>query len=152
VADVVHTIRLRGPWRCEPVARSVRLPDGSAVERTDALPPPGRVKMPAAWSDALGDDFRGRVRLRRNFGAPTGIEPGMQVWLRFSEVDLPARAWLQDHYLGEVGVRGARIEVTDRLAQRNELTVEVDRPVDSPGKAAATSPAVIGEVRLEICG
>src|SRR6476659_7700200 len=77
----MHTIRLRGPWELEPVARFVLQADGSYQPVKDDLPAPVRVKMPADWSESFGADFLGRVRYRRTFQKPTGLESGERVWL-----------------------------------------------------------------------
>src|SRR5689334_22515172 len=69
-----HLIRLRGPWEYEPLERY-------SAASTGDLPPPGRVDFPAAWAAALGSDFFGRVRFRRRFNRPTGLEQHERVWL-----------------------------------------------------------------------
>ena len=53
----MHTIRLRGPWQVEAVARYVPQPDGSYRPVHDGLPPTARATMPADWSGSLGADF-----------------------------------------------------------------------------------------------
>ncbi len=37
--------------------------------------------MPADWADLFGRDFFGRVRYRRTFQKPTGLESGERVFL-----------------------------------------------------------------------
>ena len=113
-----HRIRLRGPWQCEPLARSPDDP-GQAP-----LPAPRVVTMPARWADAGLPDFAGRVRLRRRFGYPGRIDAHERVWLTFAGVEGQAAAVLNDQPLG--GFAGpAEFEVTRLLQKRNVLIVEV---------------------------
>ena len=48
---------------------------------TDEFAGRGTMTMPADWCGSLGADFLGRVRYRRNFQKPTGLESGERVWL-----------------------------------------------------------------------
>jgi hypothetical protein len=153
-----HVIRLRGPWDYEPLAQWELDAEG-ATHAAEALPPPGRMVMPADWAQSLGRDFRGRVRFLRAFGRPTRLEPEEQVWLVCDGVDLAGWATLNGEQLGPVdGFRqAARFEVTGRLKERNELAIEVELPplayADEqrlrPDRAGLAG-GVIGEVRLEI--
>ncbi len=77
----MHTIRLRGPWQLEALARFVLQPDGCYRPETGDLPAASRQRMPADWSAVLGADFFGRVRYQRNFQKPTGLESGERVVL-----------------------------------------------------------------------
>jgi len=63
--------------------------DGSYRPVQDGLPPATRAAMPADWSGSFGADFFGRVRYRRTFQKPTGLETGERVWL---VVEAPAVA------------------------------------------------------------
>ena len=69
----MHTIRLRGPWQVEPVARFVLQADGTYRPVHDDLPPAARVTMPADWSATLGGDFLGRVRYRAHVSEADGV-------------------------------------------------------------------------------
>ncbi|MFV2068442.1 MAG: hypothetical protein ACC645_15840 [Pirellulales bacterium] len=154
-----HVIRLRGPWQYVPMARTVLRPDGSTREVDGLLPPPGRCTVPSDWADALGPDFRGRVRYQRSFGCPTGLVPGDRVELVIGQVDAWGSATLNQHLLGQIdaGNSGARFDVTSRLAARNDLCVEVELPrsadnaplLHRPGRENQ-SGGLLGEVRLEI--
>ena len=154
----LHVIRLRGPWQYEPLVRWALDAEGNR-HAAGELPPPGRMVMPGDWGAALGPDFRGRVRFARAFGRPTRLEPGEQVWLVVGGVDLSGTAELNGRPLGPVaGVREpTRFEVTDRLAERNELVIEVELPPLAHADEQRLRPeratlpgGVIGEVRLEI--
>lgn len=154
--SAIHSIRLRGPWRYEPLARSVLQSDAAPRETTAALPPAGKAAMPSDWGATLGRDFRGRVRYRRAFGRPT-LEPGETVILVLEAVDAAAHVSLGGEPLGETRGGPARFDVTALLRPRNELTVEVALPAYSPdeekqirGARAGLPGGLIGEVRLEI--
>src|ERR1700676_4009933 len=97
-----HVIRLRGPWDYEPLARVFCAADGTRREVTDALPPPGRVRLPADWGPTLGIDFRGRVRYLRRFGLPTNLDSSQRVWLVVEGVDYFGTATLNGTRLGEL--------------------------------------------------
>jgi len=154
-----HVIRLRGPWEYEPLARLVPNADGTLREETHDLPAAGRAKMPADWGATLGPGFRGRVRYVRRFGCPTGLGPRERVWLIFEGADATAVARLNERPLGEIrGPRSAaRIDVTELLAARNVLVVDVELPPLDAAAERAARPVreglpggLIGEVRLEI--
>lgn len=153
----MHTIRLRGPWSVEPIKRFVLQPDGSYRPTEDHLPPGARATMPADWSALFGADFLGRVRYRRTFQKPTGLDSGERVFL---VVEGPrSRGWVALHCqpLGNV-VEGAllRVDITERLEDHNMLEIEVDDPaLEGSGNRLGTSTrsgpgGLVGEVRLEI--
>ena len=154
-----HIIRLRGPWQYEPLERLRLAADGETVADNASLPPPGEAILPADWTRTLGADFRGRVRYRRRFGRPTNLAAGQAVWLVLGGVDLRGEAWLNEQPLGRVdGYREpARFLVTDRLAERNQLILDVELPpLDFQSEQrlrsdrAGLAGGPIGEVRLEI--
>lgn len=155
----VHAIRLRGPWELEPLERWTLTSDGQRISSADALPAAGRWEMPADWSALLGPGFSGRVRHRRNFNRPSGIVPGKRVWLVCEGATQRANVALNGTQLGEI--RGpdapARFDITDRLALRCELTIDVEFEELPPGASQGSSPVpaasprgLTGEVRLEI--
>jgi hypothetical protein len=154
----MHTIRLRGPWQLEAVARFVARADGGYDVVGDDLPAPARATMPADWSEAFGPGFLGRVRYMRTFQKPTGLETGERVWLVVEPPRSQATVHLADRSLGTVKADGpaARFDITPLLADRNRLeiviehpAVEVDgRPVQNSGDDAPGG--LVGEVRLEI--
>ena len=91
----MHIIRLHGPWEYTPLN-----------EDRETLPPPGRITLPADWSETLGADFRGRVRYTRRFHRPTGLDGGQRVFLSIECVDAFGAAWLNEEKLGEVALVG----------------------------------------------
>lgn len=152
-----HTIRLRGPWQYEALARTVLQKDGSTIAEPGELPPPGTIQMPADWSDTLGEDFRGRVRYTRRFGRPSGLEAEDRVSLVLSGIRGRATVCLGAQLLGELAweQQTAAFEVTSLLLARNELIVEVELPrvadtQDTPESPAAQSGGLFGEVYLQI--
>jgi hypothetical protein len=150
----IHSIRLRGPWEYEPLCREVRLPDGSTEERSEGLRPGGRVRMPATWHEMVGSDFRGRVRCRRRFACPRGLEPYETVWLVVQGLDAEGTVSLNSQRLGTIasGQHAQRYDVTRLLKERNELIVEVAGPRGHIEIVGATPTYPLGEVRLEIHG
>ena len=154
----MHSIRLRGPWQLEPVYRYVRRADGEFEPRTDELPPPARLHMPADWSAAFGPDFLGRVRCVRTFNTPPGLVPEERVWLVVEPQRSTARVMMGDDTLGVVAAEGEplRVDITHRLDNFNRLEIIVEHPALVQGKSAVGEPkqlppgGLIGEVRLEI--
>ncbi len=156
----MHTIRLRGPWQLEPLARFVPLADGSYAAANDNLPPPDRVTMPADWSSSFGADFLGRVRYHRIFQTPTGLDNGECVFLVVDQQQSSACITLADKLVGFVnpGEGTKRFDITDQLDDHNRLTIVVDHPDLDCMRTTVGDPAqlppggLIGEVRLEIEG
>ena len=155
-----HVVRLRGPWEYEPLARSVGVADSSvSASVQQALPPSGRVRMPADWGSALGADFRGCVRYRRRFNRPSGLEPHERVWLVLEGADGWGEVSLGGKPLGRLGgySLAAGFDVTPLVEDRNELAVDVTLPHrDAAGEQPLRSGrahlpgGLVGEVRLEI--
>ena len=154
----MHIIRLRGPWQVEAVARFVPLPDGSYRPDHDNLPVAARMTMPADWSAVCGADFLGRVRYRRAFNKPTGLESGERVFLVVERPRSWGRGELNGKPLGDVarGESMGRFDVTAILEPHNQLEILVEHPaldgafpaqddgdLDAPG-------GLVGEVWLEI--
>jgi beta-galactosidase/beta-glucuronidase len=133
--------------------------DGSIRAAAEAPPAAGRITMPDDWGQTLGTDFRGRVRYVRRFGRPTNLDSAQQVWLVCDGVDLLGRCTLNGRTLGAIeGYRqAARFDITSELAERNELTIDVELPPLNyqaeqglrPDRAGLPG-GIIGEVRLEI--
>jgi hypothetical protein len=136
-----HRIRLRGPYSFEPLARA---PGESTVEQQEALPPAGRMIMPARWGEGGLRGFAGRVLFSRRFGYPGQIDPEERVWLTFAGLEGQAEVRLNGQILGKRdGVLGPfEFEVTPLLQVRNALQVEVEARADSGG--------LWGDVALEI--
>ena len=172
----VHTIRLRGPWQMEPLVRFALAETSGAGQGDDALPPPGRVKLPTTCEAALPHGFCGRVRFARRFQRPTGLESHESVYL---VVDTPwtiVRLTLNERALEIATAAGSliqrapvRLNLTDQLADTNLLAIEVEYPAqdtakratagqDTAGQASSatldaspeSSATLLGEVRLEI--
>src|SRR5262245_15207785 len=163
----MHTIRLRGPWFVEPTKRFVPQPDGSYKPTEDDLPRSARATMPADWSALFGADFLGRVRYRRTFQKPTGLDPGERVFLVVETQQSSACITIKRQLVGfvYVGEPAGRFDITDRLEDHNRLEIFVDHPAveliaehpdydalrSTVGDPAQLSPGgLIGEVRLEI--
>lgn len=139
-----HRIRLRGPWECEPLARLVRLPDGSIHVETANLPAPRRMTMPRRWQEGGLEHFAGRVRFRRHFGYPGTIDADERVWLLFEGFEGIAQITLNGNYLGEHdgGSGPCDYDVTQLLTQGNDLDLVIESPAESGG--------LWGDVALEI--
>jgi Glycosyl hydrolases family 2, sugar binding domain len=134
-----HRIRLRGPWECEPLQR-IAAPDAAE----ESLPGPCRMTMPCSWHEGGLVGFAGRVRFTRRFGYPGNIDASERVWLTFAAVEGNAKVWLNDRLLGaHEGAAGSfEHDVTEVLATRNRLVVEVEALTDRGG--------LWGEVALQI--
>ncbi|MEX0611934.1 MAG: hypothetical protein WD738_12980 [Pirellulales bacterium] len=154
----MHIIRLRGPWQLEPIERYVPRNGGRYDCSTEGLPPSARATMPADWSESFGRDFLGRVRYRRTFQKPTGLETGERVWLVVEPPRSQGAVTLNDRPLGEVrsGDPPARFEITAQLDDHNRLEVVVDHPALDAASVANDDSitdlpgGLVGEVRLEI--
>jgi hypothetical protein len=175
----MHSIRLRGPWEYQPLARAVLLADGGVSLDDRSLPPGGTLVMPADWGGVLGDDYRGLVRFTRRFAQPTGLDGNSRVWLVVENVDWQAAVSLNGHALGHTQFAGTstapwllvspspplplcspcpvHFDITALLQPRNELSIEILFPEIAGGVAALSRPGrenlpggLIGLVRLEI--
>jgi hypothetical protein len=153
-----HTIRLRGPWQVEPLARGI-VANGRLIERDDNLPAAGRGTVPSDWGDLLGKDFRGRVRYRRSFNPPGALDSHERLWLVVEGVDARGCLSLNGVPLGEVHgyALWASFDVTSVVSRRNELVLDVELPAASGNSEAPLRPGretmpggPIGEVRLEV--
>src|SRR5947209_19779684 len=123
-----HRIRLRGPWEAEP------------------LDPPGevrRVTLPARLGECGLGECR-RVRFRRRFGRPRQIDDHERVWLIGEGLAGRGAFQLNGRVLGSHdGEAGPfAFPVTDLIAERNELTVDV--------AAEGPTDGLWGDVALEI--
>lgn len=109
--------------------------------------------MPADWSALLGGDFLGRVRYRRTFQKPTGLDSGERVFLVVEGPQSRGEVTLSRELIGDVA-RGERlrVDITERLEDHNTLEIEVEHPAGGTGDdASALGPGgLVGEVRLEI--
>jgi hypothetical protein len=113
--------------------------------------------MPADWSALFGGDFLGRVRYRRMFQKPTGLESGERVFLVVEGPRSQGRVELGRNALGSV-VEGAvlRVDITEQLEDHNTLEIYVDHPAidlieNTASESMKLAPGgLVGEVRLEI--
>jgi hypothetical protein len=155
---LLHTIRLRGPWSIEPLMRFVLQPDGTYKPLEDNLPAAGRMTMPADWSVLLGADFFGRVRYRRTFNKPTGLESGERVWLVVEPAQSEAWVIWKGDLVGFIypGEPAGRFDITARLEDHNAVEICVDHPALDELRSTVGDPTklppggLVGEVRLEI--
>lgn len=154
----LHTIRLRGPWQLEPVERYALRGDGRCECSTRELPARVRATMPGDWSCAWGSEFLGRVRYRRTFHQPSGLEPHEKVFLVVEPARSQAVVSLDGRLLGELAFGDApgRYEITPLLGETMRLEIVVSHPLlDERGmptddSAVRKTGGLVGEVRLEI--
>ena len=141
--DHVHPIRLPGPWQ----VRIIQQTAGSAD-----LPETFSCRLPGDWTEPLGHDFRGIVRLERRFNRPTGLQPGQPVYLVVQRVDLQGQVTLNDHCLGPVGPdHPLRQEIAHLLIDPNRLSIEVELRLNCQRTGRESQGGGrLGEVRLEI--
>lgn len=120
-----HRIRLRGPWEFEWLKAPAGLPED---RRT------GRLTLPATWAEAFGF-APGTVRLYRRFGRPAEPDPDERAWLEIAAPEGVLSASLNGDWLGTLAAGVVRFDVTDRLAWRNRLDLEVttEEAPASPG-------------------
>ncbi|HEV3341281.1 MAG TPA: hypothetical protein VG125_13015 [Pirellulales bacterium] len=150
-----HSIRLRGPWRFEPLTRSLAAPNGQILEQGGDLPPAGRGTVPSDWGSTLGAEFRGRVGYRRSFNPPGSLDPHERLWLVIEGVDARGMVSLNGRRLGEVPGYAvwSSFEITNVVGPRNEVLLEVELPAGEapirPGRQNLPG-GPIGEVRLEV--
>jgi hypothetical protein len=142
-----HKIRICGPWQ--------RLVKSGEVDDTDSRT---TVQMPASWAIDLGKDFQGQVQYKRFFNRPTSVDCATKILVVFERVVGHATIQLNGDVLGTLDWPKCSdsFEVTGRLANRNELVVEVTSltrgEVEELRSAGSEVPAggLVGEVRLEI--
>jgi hypothetical protein len=104
--------------------------------------------MPARFGDCGLGDCR-RVRFRRRFGRPRQIDGHERLWLIGEELSGRGDFYLNGQFIGKHGDEprpsgsGAfEFPITDLVAERNELTVDI--AADGPGAG------LWGDVALEI--
>jgi len=140
-----HAIRLRGPWQYEVCERFVEKGDLHAIE------PSGRVNLPRDWSEPPWGNVRGRLRFTRTFNWPKPLAAHQRIALVFEVGGACESAVLNGRRLLRFdGVeQQARVDVTDRIARYNTLTIEVERVKSEDGEGEAAL-GIIGEVYLEV--
>jgi hypothetical protein len=125
-----HRIRLRGPWEYEVLGGP-----------GDDAPLSGRVILPYTPGDSDLAGLAGRVRFRRRFGYPGRIDDHERVWVILDTPVGPVRLEVNGTDLG-THAGAAEVDVTQLLAERNELAVDV---IDF-----APERGLWGEVALEV--
>jgi len=112
-SNMVHRIRLRGPWQLQPV------PPGSA--------PPRSIRLPACSAEFFDTGARS-VQLSRRFNRPTNLAPGDRISLGIENLPKGARVTLNGARLDPKAQRGAEPTIfpTSRLEPHNLLTVEFE--------------------------
>jgi hypothetical protein len=119
--------------------------------------------VPGDWGRALGGDFRGRVRLRRGFHRPTGIEPHERAWLVVGGLDPGGAVAVNGERLcdqDQSGIHGYAVRRAFRLSElgdNNELVIVIDLPRVEPGGAGPLRPdreempgGIVDEIALEL--
>ena len=129
-----HRIRLHGPWDYEPLARTVLHADGRLEVIDGPLPPRGRMTVPGRWADRGPGAFAGRMRFRRTFQWPAGLDFCERLWLVFAGADYFTTVRLNGELLGrhEGAFDPFAFDISALVQLRNELTVEVDLPAVPP--------------------
>jgi beta-galactosidase/beta-glucuronidase len=133
-----HRIHLRGPWECEPQARTTIHSDGRVEVVNGPLPSACRLNMPCRWATGGLGLFSGRARFRRRFQWPGTIDYYERLWLAFHGADYFAKASLNGVELGQHA--GAfdpfEFDVTSLIQPKNELVVDVELPATHPDAAS----------------
>ena len=126
------------------------------------VPHPIRLRHP--WDELPAADS-GRVRYRRMFKCPTGLDTWERVWLEVDRIVFPGEIFLNVRSLGRLQpTEFFSADVTSLLQPNNELIVEVDRQAagDSDNQAHPVSHSAyivepdaplgspVGDVRLVI--
>lgn len=121
--QLLHRIRLQGPWDA--------LPPGAA-----AGAPMMPVELPAGWRELFGN-VGGQAIFIRRFNTPTGLEPGDQLWIRLPpgcgdivEVQLNGHAVSQ----AEESPAGIAFDITLRAERFNELKITLRLEDPSAGQ------------------
>jgi hypothetical protein len=127
-----HVIRLRGPWECVPA-------DAPETE-------PVRVTPPCDVRETFGEQFQGRVIMRRGFHAPVALVANEALWLVIESVGGAARVTLEGALLGEIAPgRDVVWERNITARQQARMTLEIELTIGD----AASGPT-LGAVRLEV--
>ena len=94
---------------------------------------------------------RGRLRLRRHFGCPTGLDESTTVRLVLEGVGRSASVMLNGERLihGPGPSDSTVFDVTSRLRERNELAVEDELPRNTR-EDDTNAPEMLRAARLEI--
>ena len=156
----MHTIRLRGPWVVEGLARYVPRNGGGYEQHPGSGLPPGRARMPADWRETLGRDFLGVVRYTRNFNRPTNLDPHERVWLVVEPPRSRGLVRVNGRELGFVryGTPAERFDITAMLEDHNAVVIDVEHPeLDDEGSAIEdgsflVTGGLVGDVYMEIEG
>ncbi len=147
-ATAPYRILLRGPWKCEALARSERDASGVLVWADDGLPAPATVRLPAAWQDLFGS-FRGRMRFRRRFHPPSNIAAADRLFHRFTDFfGGSGSVSVNGQFLGrlESSTLSGKFDVTSLLGVNNETKPSIWNLRTTPkmlGPAALSRPSLL---------
>ena len=143
-----HVIRLRGPWRCVPLSRTVILEDGTLRDDCEDLPSPTQLSLSDSELAPFGEDFTGRVLMQRSFHRPTGIDTETSMYVVVNLGGSSGLIWLNDELLGEIPATSGchRFAMGPSLSLHNRLSVELQ--LESAD--AQDSPKQTFELFLEI--
>lgn len=166
--NMAHRIRLRKPWQRSDHSVRPGVEKGTAHEKASAdshesvdvhtyrVDVPDRLPLDSAAVPA-GANFVHHVIYRRQFHRPSGIESGERVLLevgaaagrvveiRVNAIAISSENGADEHALDEHAEAPLRLNLSGRLADHNELEIELESTADSPGP-----PRLIGEVNLWI--
>jgi uncharacterized protein with NRDE domain len=122
-----YRIRLRGPWRSQPLARAEPGGDGNLTWTTSDLPESATIRLPASWQELFGS-FRGRIRFQRKFHPPSNIGPGDKLAIVFDDIVGCGSVLVNGEPLGQIAPEDiqTRFDITGRLAANNELTIDLE--------------------------
>ena len=153
----MHSIRLRGPWQYTPLATTRWTRACQSEETGTEVPCPGTMNIPCDWSNALGQDFQGKVLFQRHFHKPTGLQDEDNVRIRIEQVNALADVFLNHEAIGTVKAEDGStfFDIEDKLEHRNLLEIIVDFPLvdDQSGQLVTIqdlSGVITGEIQLEI--
>jgi hypothetical protein len=94
-----------------------------------------RIRLRGAWE--VTPLAGGRARHLRRFGRPRTLDPGETVWVVCEAAPGPAAVLVNGEVVGRGEAGPFAVEITTRLAPRNELVIE-------------TADGPLGEVALEV--
>ncbi len=149
--QATHTIGLASQWELEWLGASEAEPTIPSMATRPT--PTQRLKKVADWPTATGGT--GRVRLRRRFGRPSGLSTGERLLLRITGLPETATTQLNGRVLPCPGTDPSAppdttdsrmYDVSEQIADRNELVIEFDRARSPAGTAQ------LADVQLEIWG
>ncbi|WP_020474108.1 hypothetical protein [Zavarzinella formosa] len=100
--------------------------------------PVHRIRLREPWQT---EERPGEILLYRRFGKPTRLEPGQTVWIVFPGTATMRRVTFNGQEMAETQCRW---EVTDLIAERNQIDVVLNKEDDQT--------LIVNGVVLEIVG